>query len=345
MNNLLVRTYGLFLISFSLATSNSVHAGVLTQDAIDAGFGLTTFVSGFSQRFDVGNVGSGGLGPLGIAFVGDGVIISDGDGYIRSLPSRADGQTIPSVNGSTPYFGFVGAMGLAELNGQYYAGGYFQNPGLLAISSTGVYQNNISHDRIRSLAVDSINNVLYAAGTGIFRFDPIANSYTNLGGLIPELNTEVDGITTDGTILYATSSFTGNDWESVRGYRLSDGLKVFDSGRIDGVDGTVLGQGSLAGKLYANTNFGELFEIDLIDPTQRRLIISNGTRGDFVSVDPYDGTLLVTQSTGILRLTAPAGGSFSNQSVPEPSSFLVFAAAAVCTSVVRKRRANNRGMA
>lgn len=347
MYKLLARPSGLILIALAFVFAGNACAGVLTQEAMDAGFRLETFVKGFSQHSDqIGNIDKGGLGPIGIAFVGDGVIVSDADGYIRSLLTRDNGQTIPLVDSSTtPSYGFVGAVGLAELNGQYYAGGYLQNAGLLAISSTGAYQSNISHNRIRSLAVDSVHNVLYAAGTGVFRYDPATQSYANLVNLVPassafdidfNVDTEVDGIATDGTTLYLTSSFTGNDWESVRGYRLSDGAKVFDSGGIDGVDGTALGKGALAGKLYANTNFGELYEIDLLDPTQRRLIFTGGTRGDFVTVDPFNGTLLITQSEEILRLTAPSGGSFST--VPEPSSYLVFAASVLFAVAFRKRK-------
>jgi hypothetical protein len=39
-------------------------------------------------------------------------------------------------------------------------------------------------------------------------------------------------------------------------------------------------------------------------------IASGGTRGDFVSVDPNDGTLLLTQSSNIVRLHPPTEASF-----------------------------------
>ena len=79
-------------------------------------------------------------------------------------------------------------------------------------------------------------------------------------------------------------------------------------------DGITLGTGVLAGNLFANTNAGTLIEINLATDTQT-LIASGGTRGDFVEVDPNNGTLLVSQADRLARLAPPAGGGFlTNQS-------------------------------
>src|SRR5205085_6445150 len=75
-------------------------------------------------------------------------------------------------------------------------------------------------------------------------------------------------------------------------------------------DGTALGVGSLSGKIFANTNEGQVIEIDLNDPTDQVLIASGGSRGDFATVDPNTGTLLLTQSGEVVRLIPGAGGGF-----------------------------------
>ena len=77
---------------------------------------------------------------------------------------------------------------------------------------------------------------------------------------------------------------------------------VFDSGAISGgVDGIALGKGPVAGNLFVNTNGGTVVEVNLATAAQT-LIASGGSRGDFVTVDPNNGTLLVTQSDRIMRL-------------------------------------------
>jgi hypothetical protein len=119
-----------------------------------------------------------------------------------------------------------------------------------------------------------------------------------------------DGIVTDGHMVYVAAAEASSGGH-ILGYDLATKTQVFDSGPVNGVDGTALGAGSLAGKIFANTNLGEVWEIDLVNPSNRTLIASGGSRGDFVAVDPNDNTLLVTQSDAIVRLVAPPGGASS----------------------------------
>jgi hypothetical protein len=88
----------------------------LTAGAPAAGFNLTNFATGFPERSD-------GVGPVGIAFPsGGGVLVADGPGNIRLLPSDADvpaslrGPAEPSPgaagsagNGGVPRVPFVTA--------------------------------------------------------------------------------------------------------------------------------------------------------------------------------------------------------------------------------------------
>src|SRR5262249_38855462 len=82
-------------------------------------------------------------------------------------------------------------------------------------------------------------------------------------------------------------------------------------GSIPGIDGTAVGFGSLAGFVFANTNFGQVWQVDLSNPANMVLIASGGSRGDFISVDPLDGSLLLTQTDEIARLRPPPGSSFA----------------------------------
>jgi len=81
------------------------------------------------------------------------------------------------------------------------------------------------------------------------------------------------------------------------------------------VDRIALGTEPLAGNVFGNTNFGQLVEVNLATHVQT-LFATGGTRGDFVAVDPLDGSLLVTQTDRILRISG------FTAAVPEPSSLI-----------------------
>lgn len=163
--------------------------------------------------------------------------------------------------------------------------------------------------------------------TGIFR----ANATTGAATLF--VSGSFDGFTVDSQtgILYAEGS------SHVCGYQLSTGAQVFDSGFIaDNPDGIAIGRGALLGNLYVNTNNGVVYELNIASKLATS-IATGGSRGDFVSVDP-NGSLLLTQSDSILRLTPGAGGTFSD--TPEPATFAAALAGLGTLAYFRRR---NRG--
>ena len=106
-----------FLLLFLLATglSGTVHADMtLTAAGVAAGFTLTTFATNFP------NTGAGGTGPVGIAFPGNGVMVSDWPGNVRVFPSHADGQDAGAVPATA--YGVANAVGLAQIGGKLYIG-------------------------------------------------------------------------------------------------------------------------------------------------------------------------------------------------------------------------------
>lgn len=147
----------------------------------------------------------------------------------------------------------------------------------------------------------------------IFDVDPVAKT------AILFVNGGFDGLSlsADGKTLYGAAIFAG----TILGYDTTTGLQVFDSGFVNGgVDGTALGSGSLAGNIFVNTNDGHLIEVNLLTKVQTA-IVEFGSRGDFVSVDENNGTLLFTQTDSVWRLTAPQGGGFdTGGNVPEPAT-------------------------
>src|ERR1043166_3738689 len=148
----------------------------------------------------------------------------------------------------------------------------------------------------------------------IYDVDPVAKT----AGILANTDRQVDGVAVsdDGLTIYIASYPYG-----IIGYDTLSGIPVFDSGPVPRVDGTALGSGSIEGNIYANTNFGEVWEISLTDPSQKTLIAACGSRGDFIAVDPTSNSLMLTQSDRIKRLTPPTGAGFGddqdNDGVPD----------------------------
>ena len=69
----------------------------LTAAGQAAGFGLSTFATGFPEL--------SGIGPLGVVFpASGGVLVSDDPGNVRLFPTDTDGQnatTVPPVSGAS----------------------------------------------------------------------------------------------------------------------------------------------------------------------------------------------------------------------------------------------------
>jgi RHS repeat-associated protein len=275
----------------------------LTAAGTVAGFSVTDFANGFPVR-------SNGFGPGGIAFPdalgGKQVLVTDGPGNIRLFSTDTDGQSAASAQ-LLGNFGDTDAGGLAQVNGQVYMT-QNQSGQVVRLNADGSIAEAIAAvPGAIGIVADPSNGHLFVSGSSstLFDIDPITHSVTPLvtGLAYP------DGLTIspDGSTLYA--ALLGAN--QVAGFDAHSGNEVFVSSSIRGVDGIALGFGSLAGFIVANTNYGEVWQVDLNNPANQVLIAYGGTRGDFVTVDPNDGTLLLTQSANIVRLHPPASASFA----------------------------------
>jgi hypothetical protein len=319
------RRVALVLVVLWLAGREAEAGLTLTSAGTQAGFGLSVFATGFPSN--------GISGPLGIAFTNSGgVIVTDSPGNVRIFATDADGQNASSAPIAQNY-GANNAVGLARLGNNYYMTQQ-GNSDLVQINANGTFNQTIvgGLPNATGLVADPLSGHLFvstpAGDNSIYAVDPIARTMKLL-----ESGTYVDGLTlsTDGKIVYGASN-NGD----ILGFSTTTGASVFDSGFIaNGIDGAALGTGSLLGNLYVNTNFGTVYEVNLSTLAQT-LIASGGSRGDFVTVDP-NGTLLLTQTDSIDRLTAPNGGGFG--AVPEPSSILLVGMGCVGTMIYSRRRA------
>ncbi len=304
--NILFRNMAVLTISLLTGFTGVSQAATLTAAATTAGFSLSTFLdqvpaSGFC------------CGPLGIVNTPGGILVSNYPGELRTFTDVDGHHWNDSVTPVGASYGANNGVGLAQLGGHYYLTN--QSAGrVVEVSSTGVFiQNIVNIGGATGIVANPFNNHLYVSTGGqIFEVDPIAKTSSVFN------NAAADGLTIsgDGATLYAEAS------GHIFGYNTTTKAQVFDSGAIaGGPDGTAFGSGSLAGNIFVNTNGGTLIEIDLNTLVQT-VLVTGGSRGDFVNVDLNNGTLLFTQTDRILRLTAPVGGCFGNNcnNVPEPAS-------------------------
>ncbi len=296
---------------------------ILESAAATAGFTLTTFVDGFNPTGYC-------CGPLGIAFpTGGGVMVAEHRGNVRIF-SNTDGQHASDV-AVVQNYGMYNGVGLAALGNYVYLAEQ-SDWKILRLNPDGTYNSDLVALPVATgLVANPVTSILYASGYGygIYSIDP--NASTPTASIFKA--GAYDGLSLDlvHNIIYAAA--TDNH---VYGYSLADASQVFDSGYFgEGPDGIAIGTGDLAGKLFVNTTSGTIHSVD-VTTNARALIASGGSRGDFVSVAP-DGTLLLTQTDQILRLTAPSGSGFQT-GTPEPGTIATLLGGLGALVVARRRR-------
>jgi len=303
----------MFSFIAAMQPGNAQAGLLLTAAGATEGFSLSTFATGFPTTTHLGLL----IGPLGIGFNSAGqVLVSDRFGDIRLFPDT-DGQNAGAVTPAQNY-GDFSSLGIAKVGNALYLATHVGNA-VVQINGNGTFNQIIvtGINTARDIVVNPSNNHLFVSSQdGIWDVDPVAKSKVLvLGG-------PTDGIAISGTTLYAAREFNGTDFNSIQGFQIGTWTQSFDSGPIAGVDGIAIGFGSLAGKIYGNTNFGEVWEVSLSNPNLQTLIASGGSRGDLVKVDLSNSSLLLTQSDRVVRLIAPEGGGFASP-VPEPSTFVL----------------------
>ncbi len=305
----------LLLIQGGIAPPASHADMTLTPDGVAAGFQLSTFADSFPSV----DTSLGALGPIGIAFpTSGGVLVTDFSGNVRLFPTDTDGQNASLVPPGQVYGGDVAnAFGLAQVGSAIYMSQ--QNAdNVLQINADGTFnQTIVSGLHAIGIAADPANGHLFVSSNGynvIYDVDPLTKTYSTF------LNVGLDGITIspDGSTLYGVAFCCGaSDTGDLLGFNIATGAEVFDSGVIPGgPTGVALGTGALAGDIFVNTNAGSVVEVNLASGVQTTLA-TGGSRGEYMAVDPNNGSILLDQSDSILRLTPPTA------TVPEPSTILL----------------------
>ena len=318
-----------FTLAATLTLAGRANAQLsLTPAGTLAGFTLSTFATGFATE--------GTVGPVGITFTtGGGVLVADYPGNLRLFAADVDNQTVAGK--PFTFYGQHNAVGLAAVGSNYYM--VQQGAGtVVRVNADTSFGSTVTSGLSVPLGVvtNPVTGHLLASLNGsqkIVDINPINGVTTDvITGL-----SDVDGISisADGTVVYAAVRGSSK----LQGYNIQSHALVFDAG-VPNIDGTQVGYGSLSGFIFANLTNGNLLEIRLSDGLQTT-IANGGTRGDFVAADP-NGSLLVTQTGMVQRLTAPNGGGFSSTPEPGATGLLVASGLSGVGLLLRRLRKHSR---
>ena len=320
----------------------------LTPTGVSDGFVLSTFLSGYAN--------SATYGPLSVGILPDGNAVTGSDNNVGATnlsPSSADSilifsdldnRTLKDVLIQTSYTPTTGnpQYAITTAGGQVYgaqvgnAGGtpayeLFNNNG----TRTPLTFTNVANPS--QVATDFLGiwgapngHIIASAIQGLIDIDPVAGTFR-----IITTNPGVDGVTVspDGQHIFA--AFGGNILE----YNVTTGvLEHTFSGNGHSPDGMgIISGGLFNGDVVVNNNDGT---VGLLNPALdiESIIADNGTRGDFVSPDPSNGTLFLSQQDEIARLSCGPGCSIGTVgSVPEPSTIALFGLPLVTLWFLRRR--------
>jgi len=185
-------------------------------------------------------------------------------------------------------------------------------------------------------------HIIASSPLGLIDIDPIAQTFHIIAPLLPSCIGPgptgcIDGVTVspDGKTVYA--AVVGGD---ILAYDITTGavLRVF-SGQGRDPDGLgVISGGGFNGDIIINNNDGTLGLIDLTTGIED-IIANGGTRGDFISPDPSNGTAFISQNERVDRLGCGPGCAIGSPvPAPEPASLSLLGAGLLAFAGLRFRR-------
>ena len=317
---------------FVLGTTSSHASMMLTADGVNLGFSLSTFVSGFPNS---------GVGPLGIGINNLGqVIVDSGQDRRNYVFNDVDNQTLGNAISSTPFSGWPAAF--ATVNGTVWGSmGWSAGGALVKFNADGSVAASFSNITINNgMWTNPANNHLIAAGaSGLLDID--VSSATPSARIIN--NASSDGVTVspDGKFVYTSGGLV---------FDIATGVQQPGNFNVSGADGMGILSSldlNLNGDIIVNTTGGSVVLVDHLTFAQT-VIASGGSRGDYTSPDFTNGTLFLTQSESVLRLSCGKNCAIGStppptNGVPEPGvlGLLGIGVVSLAAATRRRRTANS----
>lgn len=310
------------LVFVSLGFAAVIQAGTLTLTTagISDGFTLTTFAT-----VDPGGIAN--MGPYGVAVTGGHVLVNNYINNTLYVFNDADGQTtssaIATINPSNSY-----SIGFASTGGVAYGGVDNTGPVFVQFNSNGTVNHiltGVTQTPYFGMAGNPVNgHIIATTGQGqIIDINPAGNGGTGSAAVIASPFSASSSIPYDGVTVSPDGSTAYVEENShIIGYNLTTYAQVYDSGALsggpDGI-GVISSNNALNGMLIVNFNGATLVgSVALLNPSTNTLttIASGGTRGDYVSPDPSNGTVFLDYSDLIYRLGCGSGCSIASPSAP-----------------------------
>ena len=299
----LLRIASAALAMGAAASANAGAPPVITQAGIDLGFTLSTIVSGLpsfnGSSYDV----------LGSAINSDGnIVLNNASTRTNYVFKDVDGQTAANALSSTPYGGFASA--LAYANGAVWSsadGGRLarlNNDGSVAQVYSNIFAN-------QGMWTNPITGHL-VAGNPLIDID-----VSNIAA--PVVTTIAAGFSADGVTVSPDGKFAYGSYGTI--VDLATKAIVGNFGSVSGADGmgviSASGNPDLDGDIIVNTTTGKMVLVDHVTFAQT-IIATGGGYGDYASPDYSNGSLMLSSSNNLMRLSCGKGCGIGSPPVDVP---------------------------